>query len=245
MAEDLHIQLMLTEPRIAAITESKVGQALATLRISAKRSSAWITRAVQGALYTSLVPASMGHDRPSNSDLRDEIAKAAKIAAKLQDALAELSWGADQALYDYAFSHWLDDDQKPIVNALQGVPTLYRDYQEATRRLGSLRDFLQATANELDRKKQPAGWRRAQLREERIWRAQCLSPIYATAFDREPTVITFPGSEGLGPWAEFYQAMVSIAFGEHATPNIEEVLDEARRRDKVDRVVFSSRTIPD
>ena len=88
-------------------------------------------------------------------------------------------------------------------------------------------------------------WSDKLAKEERILRAQFLSPVFEVAFDRKPTVNRWPERKSLGPWADFYKRIVDLAFGPWASSNLEEVLKVARKRDKEHRVQFEPGIIPE
>ena len=235
-------RLMLTEPTIAKLTEEAVATALSPMSIRPRRDNAWLARAVQGALYTSLTPASDGPDRQSNADTRNELTKLATQASTFWLSLVERSGSADQALWDAAFRRWDGEGGRTIDGVTIGEPALYAEFAKTVNRLESLTTFLRQAAEEIEA--QGPNWRRAEQREHRIFRAQCLSPIYEEAYGLEPTVNSWPGKSSLEPWSEFYQRIVALTFGEKVTPDLEGVLDEARRRDKAHRVVFAPGVIP-
>jgi len=238
---DLIAELILSEPTIAKLTEAAVAEALVNFELEPRREISWIARAIQGALYASLRPADERSDRPSNVQIRDELQKLADDCSKLWLRLSERSGEADQSVWHSAFRAWVDEgDELDTIEI--GEPTEYKRFGETLLELDWLSAFLKRAANSLER--QSPNWRRAVQREERIVRAHFLSPIYEQAFGATPTINTWPTAKSLGPWADFYQRVVALAFGERATPNLEEVLDEARRRDKADRVSFGDGVIP-
>jgi hypothetical protein len=231
---------MLTEPTVAKLTEQAVGAALDGFELAPKREIAWIARAVQGAIYATMRSTGERADRASNAEVRDELLKFSQESSKLWLRLWKRTNEADSAIWDYAFHAWVDEASDDVEI---GEPTDYRAFNQAVRLLEWLSDYLKGTAAKLE--PQPPNWRRAIQREERIVRAVFLSPIFREAFGAEPTVNTWPTSKSLGPWADFYQRIVALAFGERATPNLETVLDEARRRHKFKRVRFGPGIIPD
>lgn len=236
---DLIAELMLTEPTVAKLTEQAIERALDGFELAAEREMAWIARAVQGAIYASMRSTGERADRPSNAQIRDELIKLSDESSKLWLRLWQRSDQADGAIWDRAFSAWLDEAGDAVEI---GEPTDYQTFQEALRLLEWLSSYLKGTSARLE--PQSPNWRRATQREERIVRAVFLSPIFEEAFGAEPTVNTWPTSKSLGAWADFYQRIVALAFGERATPNLEAVLDEARRRHKFDRVSFGPGIIP-
>jgi hypothetical protein len=234
---DLHIRLMLTEPTIAKLTEQAVTDVLDGFPLQPNQSMAWLARAIQGALYASLHNASDGPERQSNADTRKELEKLASRASELWLAIQQRSDAADSAAWDFAFRNWSGD------GPMDGDPQApWNRFNAALAQLEWLARFMRGAAEA--QSSQAPKWRQTERREQRICRAQCLSPIYETAFGVEPTVNTWLGNDG-GPWRDFYQRIVAFAFGEQATPDWEGVLDEARRRDRAQRVTFAPGVIPD
>ena len=238
---DLFTQLLLGEPTLAALTESAVARALDGFDLTPRRKMSWIARAVQGAVYASMLPADESPDRRSNSEVRDEILKLSGECSRMRDRLWQRSQEADRAIWDRAVDTWTAAADPKLQSVQIGPPADYKDFSEALRQLDWLSNYLRSVAAVLHA--QPPNWRRAEEREQRVVRAQFLSPIYEEAFGREPTVNTWPMAKSLGPWADFYQRIVALAFGEQATPNLEAVLDEARRRHKTRRVTFGAGVI--
>jgi hypothetical protein len=154
-------------------------------------------------------------------------------------ALSKRSGDADAALFDYAWH----GSQSRSSGDHPGDPPDWRRFQEATDHLDWLAVFLRRAGMRLE--VNGPNWRLADRREQRVFRAQCLSVVFARAFDLEPTVNTWETAKTRGPWPDFYQRVVRLAFGENVTPNLETVLDEARRRDLDHRVSFASGIIPD
>lgn len=237
----LNIELMLKEPTIAKLTETAVADALQGFELTPKRHMSWIARAMQGALFTSIRPADESSARPSNAKVRKELLTLAGDCSKLWLRLCERSTEADGAIWHRAFRNWVAAKDEELTLPASGDPPDSRKFSEAVSHLEWLSIYLRKTA---DLERQPPNWRRAEERELRIVRAHHLSPIYEKAYGAEPTVNTWPSAKSLGPWADFYQRTVSLAFGERATPNLEAVLDEARRRDKAYRVSFGPGVIP-
>jgi hypothetical protein len=240
--DDLHIRLMLSEPTIAKLTVAAVAEALDEFPLQPKRGMAWLARAIQGALYVSLGNASDGPERQSNTDNRAELERLSQGALKLWGKLAARSDGADSALWRFAWHRWDGEGGKQVDGISIGEPSDYRAFGEAVRQLEWLAAFVREAAKV--QPAQAAKWRQAERREIRVWRAHCLSPIFETAFGVEAAINTWPGNDG-GPWRDFYQRIVALAFNEKATPDWEGVLDEARRRHKTDRVTFADGVIPD
>lgn len=236
--DDLHIQLMLSEPCIAKLTEPAVAAALEGFPLTPVTGMAWLARAIQGALYVSLHNASDGPERQSNAETKAELHRLATHASRLWLEIQERSAAGETALWDYAWDNWHGEgsfDADPDNDD--------RRFHSALAQLDWLSQFMRRAAESLP--DQPKGpWRQSERRQQRILRAHCLSPIYETAFATEATVNTWPGANG-GPWPDFYQRIVALAFDERSVPDLEGVLDEARRRHKAAKVEFAAGIIPD
>lgn len=239
--EDLYNALMLSDPRIAKLTEAAVAAALAGFGLTPKRDMAWLARAIQGALICTLGNASDAPERQSNKKTKTELQKLASHAIKLRLSVQQRSGAADNELWEYARSRWDGEGGVNVLGVTIGEPSLYRAFQDALTQLDWLPDFLSQAANEVKRQSGP--WQASERREKRIERAYYLSPIYEKAFSREAVVQVWP--EGLGYWPEFYQRIVALTFEEIDTNDLEGVLNEARRRHKSSPVKFEAEIIPE
>lgn len=228
-----------TEPRLARITEEALRVALDGFPLQPKQGMGWLTRAVRGALYVSLSPPGDEHDRQGNSATRDDLFALAEKVSRAWLALSDRDDTTDAALFDYAWHGW----QSRPTGDQPGDPPDWRRFQEAVEHMDWLGVFLRRAGMMLEA--QRPNWRLSEQREERVFRAQCLSVVFVRAFALEPTVNTWETAKTRGPWPDFYQRVVRLAFGENVTPNLETVLDEARRRDLDHRVSFAAEIIPD
>jgi hypothetical protein len=233
-AEDID-QMILAEPRLAAITIDSVAAAVRDFPLPLHESIEWLTRAIQGALLASLSSEEEGSQRQSNSDTQKELALLSQKARTLWAAVFQRSNGADRAIFDHAYSI---------------SPDHCLAFSEAVAHVDWLADFLldAAKAQEPQRPK----WRAAAEREDRIRRAQFLSPVFERAFSAMATINTWDidarpkhRASSYGHWADFYQRIASMAFGDHAPLDLEGVLDEARRRQKSHRVTFEPGVLPE
>jgi len=242
--DDLVTQLMLSEPRIQRITDRSVAEALKGFPLEPKHGCKWLARAIQGALHFSMrwggEPA-----RPSNVEVRDEVSGYAESVLAAWLALSQRTDAADSALWDYAFRNWSGEGDEVLNHLIVESPPSYRHFDEAMAHLEWLAGYLRRSS--AAQEPQKPNWRRAEGREERIMRGQCLSIVYELAFDTAPTLSRWPTSKSLGNWADFYQRIVALVFDERATPNVEDVLREARRRQTAEstRVVFAPGILPD
>jgi len=234
---------MLTEPTIARLTEPVIAQALEGFELAPIRPVSWIARATQGALYCTLKNVEDGPERQSNTETRDELNALALRARDLWRDIHARSPAADSALFYSAFSRWDGEGGTEIDGSVIGEPSDYSAFTLSLNHLEGLARTLGLASEQLEEQKGP--WRNAERREQRVVRACFLSPVYELSYGREPTINERPLASSLGPWPDFYSRIVSIAFGKHETSNLRDVLKEARRRDKSDRVQFASGIIPE
>jgi hypothetical protein len=206
----------------------------------------WLAMAIRRSLPLAMKNTSEGPERQSNADTRMELERLGKRVGKVWAALFDgLSSEANDVIWDYAVRHsdgprWeaMGDGGPGFV---MGQPPLHSDYTAAMARLDWLSGFLQRVAREIP--SQRPRWTQAEWREIRIKRGQLLATIYESAFGRESVVAVWP--EGLGYWPDFYQRAVALACAETDTPDLEGVLNEARRRHKATPVIFSPDYIPE
>lgn len=114
-------------------------------------------------------------------------------------------------------------------------PSEHEHFLETVRQLEWIADFLGNAANGLNG--QPPRWVDAERHEQRIFHAFALSTVFEWAFKKPATVTSWQDQLG-GEWPEFFQRMMGLVFDEPKTPNLEKVLDEARRRYKESGALF-------
>lgn len=238
MVADIRERQIACEPRLAAITQDTVIAALDGFQLSPKQGMAWLTRAIRGALWVSLTPPDSGAERQPNKKTQQELFGLADKASKLWLALHDRSQPADSALFDFAWRGW----NSPPGAGEVGSPPDYDSFVETVARLDGLSVFLRRTAMMLE--VQRPNWTLAEQREERIYQAQCLSVVFVKAFGKEPTVNKWETAKEPGPWWDFYQRVIDMAFSKNVL-NQGAVLAEARRRDKAHRVSFGAGILPD
>lgn len=233
------LQQLILASRLAKITPEVIRQALEGFAFRPQKEFAWLVRGIRAALYVSRAGPGYSPPTVSNSEVREELLKLSKQASDCWQALWTRSSSADSAIFDFAFraeSNWGEE------GGASQPPELAR-FSEAVRDLEWLADFLRSVGD--SKKPQQPKWRQKDAFEQRVFRGQCLAVIYEEAFGKPATVVTGARTTALGHWADFYQRMVAMAFDERATPNLEGVLDEARRRHKEHRVIFGPELLPE
>jgi len=225
-----------TDAAFACLTPETVEQLLAETGLTPKQGWAWLARALQGALFAARTPPDLSPDRRENKDVRGELFAVAAPLVEASRLLNERSHEFDSAVWDAA-CHGFEPQ------GLTDEPPDYRTFNDAVHHVEWLSVFLRRAGMMLEVQKPQ--WRGSARFAERVWRAQCLSVVYALAFDKEPTVNNWETAKHRGLWWDFYQAVVSLVYGEHSTPNLLQVLKAARRRDKLDRVQLGAGILPD
>lgn len=216
-------------PSLAKITPDALSEALEGFRLGIPAPGLpWLARAIQGALVLS-VPVLKEVESPvtgeccvvtvPNKTAARKIYRG--ISAKADAFLVELYKNSDlltlRLFDDQAFSS--------LVGEVERAKEVFSTASEESERL-------------------PPRWRDARKRADRVERATLLSPVFELAYGREPTVNTFPGSDG-GPWPDFYQRIASLAFDDDNIADRDAVLKEARKADLLFRVTFADGQLPE
>ncbi len=161
-----------------------------------------------------------GIDRKNNVQVQKELAVITHRARGLAEDITSLSSEAKSVLTLYAQDMQFDQ------NLYAGL-TEWDRLWDVVGDLRRIADFLERTEAVIAR--QSPRWVEAEKQEQRIFHALYLAPIFEKAFGKSATVIAWR-DEIEGAWPPFFQAIMRLAFGEEKVPNLEKVLDEARRR---------------
>ena len=174
-----------------------------------------------------------GPDRQSNAETKKELTDLAKRASALAKKLTERSPEADQVLWLHAF--WNNPNER------QSQPSEHLEFLGVVAQLDWLTRYLSDAAAGIE--KQPARWVDAERREQRIFHAMFLAGVFEWAYEK-PATVTSWREDMEGPWPDFFQRIMALASDdEPKTPNLENVLHEARRRQKDSGVLFDPKTL--
>lgn len=224
-----------------------VAKALAdlTLPLMPGKDMEWLAMAVRRSLAFTMRSASNSPDRTSDAQIRGELQRLAALAGSTWLELFQCNLATDSRLLDYAWHHsgveagTSDGDGETVPE-----PYEYRRYRAALIELDWLSSFMReaAKATEVPRKQ----WRIPEQKALRIERGQFLAPVFEAAFGSAVSANNWPSGKDKKATAfmDFYQKMVELAFGEHATPNISAVLKEACRLHRLSPVQFAKGRIP-
>jgi hypothetical protein len=124
----------------------------------------------------------------------------------------------------------------------------FRRFRQMSTDLEWLALFLRAGAERAHAKVEKPHWEQAEQKRIRIWLARCLAVVFESAYDRKP-IVKNGGSndkpESFGLWADFFCRVLRAAHIESAGANLKEVLDEARRLHRAERVLFEPGILPE
>lgn len=168
-----------------------------------------------------------GPDRKGNATTKQEIADLAKRSANLVERLRGRSKEADHVLWMHAF--WNNPGER------KEQPSDHTHFIALVEQLECVAGFLGDAAEGL--RNQPPRWVSAERQEQRVFHAYDLSTVFEWAFGKPATVASWRDRPE-GPWPDFFQRIMSLVFDESKTPNLEKILDEARRRYKDSGALF-------
>lgn len=197
----------------------------------------WLAKATRRALVSTLRNTLDGPGRPSNTDVRNELEKLASVARATSLALWKRSAAADGELFRHAFANW---DHISGAHAAADPDFAYNRIFRAAHELEWVSTFLIQAAETV--KSQPPNWRGKAIRDLRTFRGYVLAAIYEEAFGQAITVNNWPTDprhNAPTPFMDFYRRVMELAFGEQATPNISEVLKDARRHHRSNPIVLA------
>ncbi|HEY0959753.1 MAG TPA: hypothetical protein VGE05_10855 [Novosphingobium sp.] len=221
------------------ITARALGQAMDgfALRLRSGIDLGWLAKATRRALVSTLRNTLDGPGRPRNADIREELKELAKVARTASLALWERSAAADAELFRHAFANW---DHVSGTHAAVDPDFAYNRIFRAARELEWVSTFLVQAAEAV--KSQSPNWRGKAIRDLRTFRGYVLAAIYEEAFGQTITVNNWPTDprhKAPTPFMDFYKRVMELAFGEPATPNLSQVLKDARRHLRSNPIVLA------
>lgn len=157
------------------------------------------------------------------SSLRKSVANFRSLLNKLDPDLAVRLENSHTEEY-YPQGKWTETKQRrPLPSRLERLDDECKWFEIS---LGPLAEILAERRN-------PPRWKNNAERNRRIvFAVECI-PVFERSYLKTATLNSWPKSDGAShssPWKEFFTAMNRIAFGEASFPDIEGVLDTARRR---------------
>lgn len=202
----------------------------------------WLALAVRRSLAISGLGASEGPYRTSNAEIRAELERLAKSVNSVWLNLYERSPEAENALWFHAARSWSGD----LFEAAKDLSFGPTRMQKVIDELGWLADFVQSTASAIESQRGP--WRQTEEKQIRVMRAQYLAPVYEAAFGKPVSANNFPTDARIKkqtPFMDFYERIVTMAFGPRETANLTEVVKASCQLHRRQPVRFSPGIIPD
>lgn len=216
---------------LPAVTREAVVRALEGFPLSLlpNRDMDWLATAVRRSLAISIRSGSDSPQRTSNADIRAELDRLAGIVGSTWRELFECDWNAQARLWDYAWRRWDGEGGKKMDDgSIIGEPLMYVRFKAAVRELDWLEGFMREAAGATKRQRGP--WRQSEEKRLRVERGEYLAPIFEAAFGQPVSANNFPNeARHKAPTAfmDFYQRMVTLAFGARETANLAEVVKAA------------------
>lgn len=214
-------QLLLSEPAAARITGELVAKMLHGFSIPRLKDCDWFAERIRPLVWV------IARQRMplGDAEKRDELRALAARLRELWEDIRNLSGDIYR-------------EELELMGDLEARPndSLARELLQASRGHDQMllwrAKFFEELAFRFAEKRQPPKWRAKARREWRVRIALQLMPIFEEGFGRKATLNKWPSAteeKSLGPWAEFYQRVMSAALGENAVPDLEGVLTDARR----------------
>jgi len=237
-------------PMITDSAVSKVASGL-NLKLSPGKNWKWVAMIIRRALAMTIPHPNEGPNRPTNAEVRDEILRRARLIQKSWKDLVSyesnngLDDNVDSLIFAYSAHHWTDEKAFAIES---GTPPLFSRYRRALAEMDWLGGYLERISKSVKRQSGP--WKQSKERSLRLERAELLAEIFHSAFGTRPTANNWAPGGGDArhvnptPFMSFYQAIVSIAFNEHSTPNLSEILKIACYRHREKRPELNERIFP-
>lgn len=186
---------------------------------------------VRTALESTILPEILDPDRLSNEEIQKKLVKLSKISRTLHN---EISTSLNIVDHQLAKESFRGDGFVNFIGFIFSDISRYSRFYAIASKIESLSDFLDIAARNTER--QAPKWRQNARRQLRIWRAERLIPVFESAFGRNITINSWPFDSRHHrptPFMDFYQRMVTLAFGENSSDDLSAVLKEARKSIKV------------
>ena len=224
------------EPSLQHVSVEAVTKILneLTVPLRAEREADWLAMAIRRALALGLPNFRNHPERAANADTKDELKRLAGLIESVRGQILARSDEADDRLWNHGWLYWARHEATNDEADLKvSRPPSYVRFEGAILELDWLTNFLNSAAMEIEPQNGP--WRSAEYRKLRVQFALNLAPIFEAAFGRSVTANNFPNDPrhpDPTPFMDFYQRVVSLAFGEQVTPDLSGVIKEARKRHK-------------
>lgn len=198
----------------------------------------WLAIAVRRVLAVAGREKSDGPERTSNTDIRAELDRLATLTESAWQELFAYNQDIDRRLFTIAWRDWGGSEGN-----VAGPPDHSR-YLAAVSELGWLAGFLRRATLKTESSKGP--WRSMERKLLRIERGQYLALVFETAFGEPVSANNWPNDARFKTptaFMDFYQRMVTLAFGSEEATNLAEVVKEACKRHRQSPAQFGDGVI--
>lgn len=214
-------QMILSEPAAARITPELMADVLKGCDLRPLRGAEWFADTIRPIIYI----AARQRLPKGNAEIRDDLLSfASRLRDLFMDSMAVRRDAGDECL---AFAQELESRRGEFWPK-HALAAFYNPES-----LVWLAKFYEHVAERYHAQRQPPKWRAKARRDARVSLAMQLTAVFEEGFGRRATLNKWPsGSQfsSFGAWADFYQRVMGEALGERATPDLEGVLTEARKR---------------
>ncbi len=234
--------------RLSQMTGDSIARALDNfaLPLQPDRNLEWLAMAVRRSLAIAIPDLNNGPDRTSNREVRSEVERLAGIVGSAWQELFLIKDAAESHIWDYGWKQWDGKGGTDIGHGMMmGEPSEYRRFKAAVAELDWLAGFLRQAAQAT--KSQSGPWRQSEAKRVRVERAQYLAPIFEAAFGQKVSANNFPNDvrhKAPTAFMDFYQRMVTLAFGVQETVNLAEVAKAACQLHREHPAQFGEGIIP-
>lgn len=205
----------------------------------------WLAMAVRRSLAITIPSISDAPDRTSNFDIRAELERLAASAGSTWLELFQCDHAAEDRLWEYSFENWPESDAFDTASDEQ---FFYNRFKAAVMELDWLAGFMQRAAKATESQRGP--WRQSAEKRLRVERGQFLALIFEAAFGTAVSANNYiegggdPRHKAPTPFMDFYNRMVTLAFGARETLNLVEVVKAACRLHRQHPVQIAEGLIP-
>lgn len=215
------LDMRLPQVTTTAVSVALVGYSLA---LDQGRDAPWLALAVRRVLSLTVPePSADPATRLGQAEIQKKLRVLASKTQELWLALSTMGQAEEDAVDDFLFSQ----------RGEAGLLTVMNMYGSRRDDLMTLFSILSATANTITSGpgKQNARWRQKAQRHLRVERGHHLAAVFELAFDQSATANDYPSGKATAPthFMDFYQRMVSVAFGERATPDLAGIIKQTVR----------------
>lgn len=211
------------------------------LPLTPARDMDWLSMAVRRALAICDKTRLRSPNRTSNTVIRSELLRLAKLAEAFHLELSRFDPEVDSALWLHAARYWEGD----LFEAGDDSSFGHTHMVEVIDEIEWIGMFLRDAAASLQNQRGP--WKQSEQKRHRVKYAKYLAAVYEAAFGQPVSANNFPTDARIKaqtPFMDFYGRMVTLAFGPREAANLTEVVKAACRSHRQRPVEFGESIIP-